>query len=85
MDANLAGRVLLPKVLLRQPKGARLLPLAAWPIVLSRVNILERDSTYDSDAECEYRIPFNRESSVFFLLRHSPVLFESQQLGNDGM
>ena len=69
MDANLAGRVLL-----RQPEGARPVPLAAWSYILFRVNFLSRIELF-SIYQDDY-IPFDRDSSVFFLL---PVLFASRQ------
>lgn len=73
MDVNWARRVLL-----RYEDGALPLPLAAWPIVLSRDNPLSKDLCLDSESH------LCRENGIFFLLRHCSVLFESWQLGNDG-
>ena len=50
------------------------MPLAAWSFILSRVNFLSRIELF-SIYQDDY-IPFDRDSSVFFLL---PVLFASRQ------
>ena len=74
MDANLARQVLL-----QQPEGARLVPLAAWPIILLRVNLLLFwvKLLFRINPCSSSKSPFDHKTSMFFLLQNGPVLFEN--------